>query len=156
MWTTLLGSTDVRREVMDNVGDVSEAYAMVLVTRSLTRGAYCYYYAEPPAFLLPPEVRFGPPLVYTAMVPALIVGAADGGGRDCCRTRTEEGEQVHPAPPGQVSAGGTSNQDHEGTWIKGERREASADTGVRRPWRPDRPQAPCPTGTVSLSVRRPG
>jgi len=78
-WTFLLGSTEVRLEVTDNTGDVSKAYAMVSVTSSLTRGAYCYYYAEPPVFPLPPDVRVGPMPVYAAAVSALDFGAADGG-----------------------------------------------------------------------------
>jgi len=38
-------------------------------------------------------------------------GAAGGGG--CCRTRTGEGEQVHRAPPGLVSAGGRDDRDQD-------------------------------------------
>lgn len=73
-----LGSTNIRLEVKDSTGDVSSAYGMVSVTSSVLPGAFCSYYADPPVFPLPLDVRSGPRPVLAKLVTALDFGNAPG------------------------------------------------------------------------------
>eukprot|EP00168_Porphyra_purpurea_P020231 TRINITY_DN8445_c0_g1_i1.p2 TRINITY_DN8445_c0_g1~~TRINITY_DN8445_c0_g1_i1.p2 ORF type:complete len:222 (+),score=68.74 TRINITY_DN8445_c0_g1_i1:225-890(+) len=70
-----LGTTAVRLDVVDDIGNDSAAETVVTVAGSLARGAFCFYYTDV-VRALPVDAAGGPPPVHAAVAAGLSFATA--------------------------------------------------------------------------------